>query len=203
MINRPSTYAALVKSLEYSVADYPHNNYDPEWDNWPLRDVVEQGCLLVLSQLVERCGVAGLINVNFVRRWLAKEPWGDDKEERIKNFDDATKKDQRLSNLFMLIRGSYQGQVQLCEVGLLDKESVDCIREREEGDEDGDIRMFNGESTAGEDFDGMFVENARRARDNQTTVDDSLRRRHREAMVLRDGVDTRPLERGDIIQRER
>jgi hypothetical protein len=62
-----------------------------------------------------------------------------------------------------------------------------------------DIRMINGEGTAGEDFDGMFVESRRRR--DQSSEEEHIRRRHREAMVLNDG--TRPLGRGDIIQRER
>jgi len=62
-----------------------------------------------------------------------------------------------------------------------------------------DIRMTNGEGTAGEDFDGMFVDSSRRPRD-QSSEEEHLRRRHREAMVLNDG--TRPLGRGDIIERE-
>jgi hypothetical protein len=61
-----------------------------------------------------------------------------------------------------------------------------------------DIRMINGEGTAGEDFEGMFVEGRRRR--DQSSEDEHIRRRHREAMVLNDG--TRPLGRGDIIQRD-
>jgi hypothetical protein len=61
------------------------------------------------------------------------------------------------------------------------------------------VRMINGESTAREDFDGMFVESKRRR--DHSSEEEHIRRRHREAMVLNDG--TRPLGRGDIIQRER
>jgi hypothetical protein len=45
----------------------------------------------------------------------------------------------------------------------------------------------------------MFVESRRRR--DQSSEEEHIRRRHREAMVLNDG--TRPLGRGDIIQRER
>jgi hypothetical protein len=62
-----------------------------------------------------------------------------------------------------------------------------------------DVRMINGESTAREDFDRMFVESRRRR--DQSSEEKYLRRRYREAMVLNDG--TQPLRRDDIIQRER
>jgi hypothetical protein len=60
-----------------------------------------------------------------------------------------------------------------------------------------DVRMTNGEGTAGEEWEGMLVEGRRRR--DQNSEEDVIRRRHREAMVLNDG--TRPLGRDDIIQR--
>ena len=100
MISKPKTYAALVKCLEYSITDYDHHEYDPEWDNWHLRDVVEQGCLLILAQLVDKFGVEGIVKARFVQRWLAKEPWGGaDDDERQLNFMDSLTKRFRLNEL--------------------------------------------------------------------------------------------------------
>lgn len=68
---------------------------------------------------------------------------------------------------------------------------------------DRDVRMQGGEDTAGEgdeELEGMYVDSSLR-RAGQSEEEEHVRRRHREAMVLNDG--TRPLERGDIFQRER
>ena len=195
LINRPETYAALVKSLEYSLTDYEHNEYDSEWDNWHLRDVVEQGCLLILSQLVHSFGIVGIVKSGFIERWLAKEPWGGSDEERQLNFLESIQKKYRLNDITVAIFKEPQGRKALEKAKLLPPElfnEIDLGNSR-------DVRMINGESTAGEDFDGMFVESRRRR--DQTPEDEHLRRRHREAMVLNDG--TRPLGRGDIIERER
>lgn len=196
MINKPSTYAALVKSLEYSVTDYKHNKYDPEWDNWPLRDVVEQGCLLVLCQLADKCGVEGILRSRFVERWLAKEPWGEDEYDRQKNFAESMGKDNRLNEILVPIFRDRRGQIQLGNAKLIPHEVV------AELGKDVDIPIEDPMFTT-ENYPGSMFVDSRRIRERQTWADDNLRRRHREAMVLRDGVDTRPLERGDIIQRER
>ncbi|RFU32007.1 hypothetical protein B7463_g4308, partial [Scytalidium lignicola] len=199
MINKPKTYFAIVKSLEYSVTDYEHNAYDPEWDNWYLRDVVEQGCLLVLGQLVEKCGVDGLVKARFVDRWLVKEPWGTSGsvEEIQHNFSESLVKHNRLNQITTPLADDEAGRKQLEKVGLLRPEPV----EDQEGSKDGEIIHERG-STAGEDesIDNVVTENSRRPRD-QNREEEHLRRRHREAMVLNDG--TRPLGRSDIIQRER
>jgi len=192
IINKPATYAALVKSLEYSVTDYEHNECDPEWDNWHLRDIAEQGCLMILGQLVDKYGVEGVVKTRFVDRWLAKEPWGDTEEERIFNFTDSLRKSHRINEIVVPLFRDRIGRKQLIKAKLLPPDlELNLNRHR-------DTRMINGESTAGEDFDGMFVESRRRR--DQSAEDDRIRRRHREAMVLNDG--TRPLGRGDIIQRD-
>ena len=194
IVNKPKTYAAIVKSLEYCITDYEHNEYDSEWDNWHLRDVVEQGCLLVLGYLVDKFGVEGLVKSRFIARWLAKEPWGDaDDEKRQINFMDSLTRRYRLTQLCLpLYKDTVGGgRKQLEEAKLLPVTSTVV----EEG-ASGDTRMANGEATAGEDVN---VEGRRRR--DQSSEEEHLRRRHREAMVLNDG--TRPLGRGDIIERER
>ena len=194
IIEKPDTYAALVKCLEYCIKDYPHNEFDPEWDNWHLRDVVEQDCLLVLIQLVDKFGIEGLVKSRFVERWLAKEPWGERAETGFSiNFEIALRNGNRLSQLTMPLFRDPAGRAQLIKAKL--------VRNLTESDLSrlGDARMIDGEGTAGEDFEGMFVESRRRR--DQSSEEEHIRRRHREAMVLNDG--TRPLGRSDIIQRER
>lgn len=195
LISKPKTYAAIVKCLEYCLTDYPHNEYDSDWDNWHLRDVVEQGCLLVLAQLIDKFGVEGVVKSRFVERWLVKEPWGGaDDDERQLNFMDNLTKRYRLNEICLPLFRDGAGKKALQDARLLP------VGRLEYDESEADVRMTNGEGTAGEDFDGMFVDSSRRRRD-QSSEEEHLRRRHREAMVLNDG--TRPLERGDIIERER
>jgi hypothetical protein len=197
VVNVPRTYAALMKSLEFSLTDYKHNEYDPEWDNWNLRDVAEQGCLLIMGQMADKFGVGGLVKARFVERWLAKEPWGGSEDERQLNFMGSLTKQYRLNQICLPLFRDAAGRKQLEDAGLLPPNRIVY----DESDAAVlDIRMINGEGTSGEDFTNFLVESMRPRR-GQTTEDDDLRRRHREAMVLNDG--SRPFARGDIIERER
>lgn len=192
ILDEPKTYAALIKSLEFSLTDYSHNPFSCEWDNWHLRDVVEQGNLLLLSQLTMKFGSEGLIRHNFVSRWLVHEPWGTGEDERQQNFLACLDPRYRLSEILDPLFSDRAGRRQLIKAGLVPAKLAirsEPLRE---------VKMMGGESTAGEDFEGMFVEGSRRA--GQSSEEEHIRRRHREAMVLNDG--TRPFERGDIIQRE-
>lgn len=195
-MNAPKTFSALVKSLEYCVTDYEHNEYDPEWDNWNLRDVVEQGCLLVLGQMIEKFGLEGLIKTRFVGRWLAKEPWSRESDDHRKyNFLESMTKGYRLSNICLRLYQHPEGRKQLEEARLVPlRKKISPFK-----DSTRDVRMVNGESTAGEDTNELGVDSRRRR--DQSSEEEHLRRRHREAMVLNDG--TRPLARSDIFQRER
>lgn len=193
LFNKPEAWAALVKSLEYSLTDYPHNPFDPEWDNWHLRDIVEQCLLLVLAQLVERFGPGGLVKSRFVERWLAKEPWADHESDRITRFADSLHGNQRLLVLTRPLFRDHAGRRQLIQAGLVPQELL------------GDPNLKRAVRLAEEEEDvdrawGVINGDGRRRRD-QTSEEDHIRRRHREAMVLNDG--TRPLVRGDIFQRER
>lgn len=198
-MHKPEAYAALVKSLEYSITDYEHNSFHPEWDNWHYRDVVEQGCLLVLGQLVEKFGVDGLVRSRFIERWVAKEPWGESDKERETVFQAIMGKHQRLNDLLVPLFRDRRARKQLIKARLVPLGLADMNFPHRSVEGEfiplNDIRMINGESTAGEDFDAIFVERPRRS-----SEDEHLRRRNREAMVLNDGG---PLRRGDIIQRER
>lgn len=193
-IANPEFYMAVVKSLEYSITDYEHNDYNCAWDNWHLRDVSERGCLMMLDQCVRENGVGGLIKARFVDRWLAKEPWGDTESNQQLNFIEfLNKRHYQLQSICESLFYSPAGRKQLEEaklVPVLHEQDLEVV----------DVRMFNGESTAGEEpEEGLFVE-SRRPRD-QTVEEEHLRRRHREAMVLNDG--TTPLGRDDIFERPR
>lgn len=157
--------------------------------------MVEQGCLLILAQLVDKFGVEGIVKARFVERWLVKEPWGGaDDDERQLNFMDSLTKRFRLNELCLPLFRDKAGKKALEDAKLLPAGKI--VYDESEVD----VKMTNGEGTAGEDFEGMFVDSSRRRRD-QSSEEEHLRRRHREAMVLNDG--TRPLGRGDIIERER
>ena len=194
-ITTPEFYMAMMKSLEYSITDYMHHKHDSAWDNWHLRDVTERGCLMILGQCVSETGsVDGLVKARFVDRWLVKEPWGDGESERQANFVELlNNRHFRLHSICEALFYNSAGRKQL--------QNVKLVPPLHDPDLDGvDVRMVNGESTAGEDFEeGLFVE-SRRPRD-QTVEEEHLRRRHREAMVLNDG--TTPLGRGDIFERPR
>ena len=156
--------------------------------------MVEQGCLLVLCHLVDKFGVDDLIKHRFIERWLVKEPWGSNDIERQLNFIQSIAKERRLNDILTPIFKNPAARKRLVNAKLIPQELFTEDRAAR------DVRMINGEGTAGEEIDSVFFE-SRRMREQTTTADDLLRRRHREAMVLNDG--TRPLERGDIIERER
>lgn len=192
LVNKPKTYGALVRCLQFCITDYTHHEYDSEWDNWHLRDIVEQGILLILAQLIDKYGVGGLVKSRFVELWLVKEPWGTDEDERQLNFMDSLTKLFRLNQICLPLFNDSKGRKQLEAVKLLPTNRILDSDPR-------DTRMIGGESTAGEDIEVILVEGRRRR--DQSDEEEHLRRRHREAMVLNDG--TRPLGRADIIERER
>ncbi|KAJ8070476.1 hypothetical protein OCU04_000850 [Sclerotinia nivalis] len=187
-IHKPETYEALVKSLEFSVDDYEHHEYDSDWDNWHLRDIAEKSCLMIIHELIYKYDVEELLNAGFIERWLVKEPWGRTAEERSSNFMDSLNKEKLLNRVIVPLFNNERGRKMLEEAKLLPARPDMAVRHLAmEGSADQDI----------EDFEGMFAE--RRPRD-QSTAEEHLRRRHREAMVLNDG--TRPLERGDIYENQ-
>lgn len=190
MINKPKVYAALTKALEYCITDYEHQPYDPEWDNFGLRDAVERYCLQLLIQLVNYFGVDGLVKARFIERWLVRENWGEGEDAQMCFLETVSKGDHhRLNELLIPLVQSDEGRKQLEEAGLIPV--MRSIRRRR-------TQPMNLDLGA-DDHSGMSMD--RRRRRNQSTDEEHLRRRHREAMVLNDG--TRPLERGDIFERER
>ncbi|ESZ97960.1 hypothetical protein SBOR_1631 [Sclerotinia borealis F-4128] len=170
-IHKPETYEALVKSLEYSVNDYEHHEYDPDWDNWYLRDIAEKSCLILIHELIRKHDVEELLKAGFIERWLVKEPWGGTTaKERSINFMDSLNKEYHLNMMILPLFNDGRGRKMLEEAKLLPA-SRHLVSE---GSEDQDM----------EDVEGMLAE---RRPGGQSTAEEHLRRRHREAMVLNDG----------------
>lgn len=207
LVNVPKTYAALVKCLEYCVTDYEHNEYDPEWDNWYFRDVIEKECLLVLGQLTDKYGIETLLKTSFVECWVAQEPWGGVSEDhRRYNFLQSMTKRLRLTNLYLNIYQHPKGKQQLERAKL-----IPVTTRTSQEPTTNDTEMNDEETSAEEDNNDLATDSDpatesepatdSRRRRAQSLEGEHIRRRNREAMVLNDG--TRPLGRGDIFQRTR
>jgi hypothetical protein len=175
------------------LTDVPHEKYDKDFDNFEFRDVAERFCLLLLSRLISEFGPDGVIEAGFVQEWLAKEPWGSTEKERVVNFMDLYRKNTRLSHIIVRIRGSPKGLRQLVRAKLFPG-----------GGLFGDITVtgsVNDQVILGDDGTSQlpYLEGAPRAREH-STEERHRRRRHREAMVLNDGV--QPIGVSDIIERD-
>lgn len=169
---------------------------DPLYDEYYLRDIGERRCLMLVCQLIHRFSTDKLIEAGFVEKWLAKQPWGDDDEERQKNFAMyMERRKNRITDICFHLKTSKAGRKALFKAKLTPK-----IRrpKRDRGDH---IKVVLEISMTNEDDpDGpLRTEPVPRAND-QTAEEQRLRRRHREAMVLNDG--THSLGRSDIIERE-
>ncbi|KAI0176291.1 hypothetical protein GGR52DRAFT_354119 [Hypoxylon sp. FL1284] len=196
-LNTPKAYSALVRSLELCLDDAEHEKLDdPLYDEYYLRDIGERRCLVLVSQMVHRFGVDKFIEAGFVERWLAKQPWGVDDEERQKNFTMyIERRKNRISDICFHLKTCKAGRRALYNAKLVPRkrsrrEKVDQIQVVLE------ISMTNED-----DLEGLSgtAEHVPRVND-QTAEEQRLRRRHREAMVLNDG--THSLGRSDIIERE-
>lgn len=187
------------------MEDYEHHGYDPDWDNWYLRDVAETSCLRIIHELICKYDVGELLSAGFIERWLVKEPWGKTEEERCKNFLDSLKQEKLLNRVLVPIFNDEKGRKRLEEVNLIPPRPVSMTNHLTmEGSGDQYMEQYEGMFTERrsrnqytDQLEGVFTE--RRPRD-QSTAGEHLRRRHREAMVLNDG--TRPLERGDIYEHQ-
>ncbi|KAG9244465.1 hypothetical protein BJ878DRAFT_68803 [Calycina marina] len=189
-IATPKFYMAIMKSLEYSLTDYEHHEYDTAWDNWNMRDVAERGCLSILEQCVREQGPDYLVRARFVGRWLAKEPWGEVPEDdsvRQSNFNNLIYKQQhyRLYTICTALFWHNAGRKQLFDTQLVPAQRVEDWQ---------DVRMINGLGTSGENADeapGLIdtLEQvvSRRPRE-QSAAEEHLRRRHREVMVINGNI---------------
>ncbi|POR38252.1 Uncharacterized protein TPAR_01551 [Tolypocladium paradoxum] len=192
-LNNERAYSALVRSLELSLQDVePPDLSNGHWDEYYLRDMAERFCLMFMLELINKYGATPLIKAGFVDKWLAKQNWGGDAQERRRRFKEYTDlKNNRLVDIVNRIRHSKRGLRALVKAGLIDKEnSRRRIRELP------DLIMEIEEEATGEQ---PADQQPRRTREH-SAEERRLRRQHREAMVLNDG--TRPLGREDIIERD-
>ncbi|KAI0889956.1 uncharacterized protein GGS22DRAFT_149617 [Annulohypoxylon maeteangense] len=191
-LNTPKAYSALVRSLELGLGNAEHEKLDdPLYDEYYLRDIGERRCLMLVSQLVHRYGVHRLVEAGFVERWLAKQPWGDNVEERQKNFAMySERRKNRISDICFHLTTAQVGRKALFKAKLINR------KRRRRGDRS-DIKVVL-EICINED-ERERAELVPRVNE-QSAEEQRLRRRHREAMVLNDG--THSLGRSDIIERE-
>ncbi|QPH01337.1 hypothetical protein C2857_005536 [Epichloe festucae Fl1] len=193
-LNNDKAYSALVRSLELSLKDteLPDlTNY--HWDEYYLRDMAERFCLMFVHELINKYGASALVKAKFVERWLAKQRWGEAPEARRHNFKSYMDlRSNRIVDIVDRIKHSKRGLRALEKAGLIDKSNARRrIRELP------DIIMEPEEQITADNDSGVQT---RRPIREHSVEEQRLRRQHREAMVLNDG--TRPLGRGDIIERE-
>jgi hypothetical protein len=184
-LDRQKVYSALVTCLTHCIDDVPHEKYDKEWDNFEYRDPVERICLLVLFRLTGEFGPEGVIKAGIIRKWLVREPWGSTEKERLENFRHCYR-EMRLSELILRIAHDPRGLELLVEAKLMDTTDRTFFP-----------RPINTRENVLSDM--SLVEGGLRPRE-QSVEERHLRRRHREAMVLNDGV--QPIGVSDIIERE-
>ncbi|KAI1203786.1 hypothetical protein F5X97DRAFT_282010 [Nemania serpens] len=189
-LHTPKGYGAIVRSLELGLDDVKHDKLDdPLYDEYYLRDMGEQRCLLLVTLLIHTFGVERLVEGKFVERWLARQPWGDTDEERRINFAlYLDRKKNRISSICLNLRASKAGYKALVRARLETK-----VRKPKRD------RSINMKDEDDGTLEALQTELVLRVND-QSIEEQRLRRRHREAMVWNDG--THSLGRGDIIERE-
>jgi hypothetical protein len=190
-LSTTKVFRAIVTCLAHCVNDVPHNNYDKEFDNFDFRDPVERFCLLVLFRLIIEFGSEEIIKAGIVPRWLAKEPWGNTEKEIQENFRHCYH-NTRLSDLILRIAHHPRGLGDLVKAKLMDTSDTTFFPRP---------KLISDNNTAEEQdlSDLGHTEGGPRIRE-QSAEERHLRRRHREAMVLNDGV--QPIGVSDIIERE-
>lgn len=193
-MNNTRAYSALVRSLELSLDDFERPKLsDNHWDEYYLRDMAERFCLMFIIELTNKFGVNMLIKAKFVEKWLAKQDWGEDAEQRRRNFKDYMDlKNNRIVDIVNRIKHSRRGLKALETAGLIDEDSS-SRRIRELPD------LIMELDPDGTDWEPPPDHQIPRNREEHSAEEQRLRRQHREAMVLNDG--TRPLGREDIIER--
>ncbi|KAI1382231.1 hypothetical protein F4677DRAFT_19414 [Hypoxylon crocopeplum] len=197
VLNTSKGYSALVRSLELCISDVEHEKLDdPLYDEYRLRDIGERRCLMLVSGLVHRYDIDRLIEAGFIEKWLARQPWGDNDEERLKNFSMyLDRRKNRISDICFHLKTSKAGRNALVKARLI-TQSRGSKRDRADH-----IKVVLEISMTNEDdVDGTSRAELVPRVNDQTAEEQRLRRRHREAMVLNDG--THSLGRSDIIERE-
>lgn len=197
-LHTPKAYSALVRSLEMSLADDVERPKldDNHWDEYFLRDMAEKFCLLFINELTTKHGVDLLVRAKFVEKWLAKQNWGADKDERQKNFFEYMNnlnKQNRIVDIVGKIQKTSAGRRALRRAKLVPKDepavdsSPGVYLEISMGIDEGEGAAARASEQTGTRTRELTAEEQR------------LRRQNREAMVFNDG--TRPIGREDIIER--
>jgi dsDNA-binding SOS-regulon protein len=163
--------------------------------------MAEKYCLMFILELITKYGPKMLIRAKFIEKWLVKQNWGEEEEERRQNFRMYMEhKDNRIVDIVKNIRFEKEGCKVLQKSKLINKEDFG----REEGSDSNRISVILEISMPTDDENGepqiTTHRSSTRAREH-SAEEQRLRRQHREAMVLNDG--TRPIGREDIIERER
>ncbi|EHA58378.1 hypothetical protein MGG_04471 [Pyricularia oryzae 70-15] len=201
ILHTPKAYSALVRSLEFCALEFPcERMLDPHHDDYYLRDMAEKFCLMFVAQLIKKYDPELLIKARFVEKWLARQPWGEGEAERQHNYSQyVSRRLNRISEVCRLVKESYAGRKALQDAGLITKEEAAGSEVDECGNHHEAARLSLVLSITGEAIDLHEVETYQPRVLEQSAEEQRLRRQHREAMVLNDG--TRPLGRGDIIER--
>lgn len=167
--------------------------------------MAEKKALQILNILLPE-NVPAALEAGIVSRWLNKYPFPCALTDPSRRHDVVMlmktwwSDDAVMSSIFGTLTIHPDGIKQLRKYGLMGSmiEEDDEDDEDDEGDEDdvyddGDVRMTNGEDTAGNNYGPS------RRHQERSEAEQALRRRRREAMVLSEGG--RPIGREDIIQR--
>lgn len=198
-LNKPRVYSAVVKSLSFCLTDFEHDPYDKEFDNWDFRDVNERLCLMIVHRFTMEFGIWHFIQQGFVSRWLAKEPWGNTEQEMQENITHCYHQNSLLSYIVLKTLSDPVGRKELRKAKLIGGNPSSPLHGGI------DIRMINGEDTAGEGFLASFeilpsIEGGAPRVQERSAEEQRMRRNHRDAMVLHDSSE--PLGLDSIITRD-
>ncbi|KAL2161500.1 hypothetical protein VTH06DRAFT_8062 [Thermothelomyces fergusii] len=196
-LHRWKAYAALVRCLELSLDPEQEVLDDPDWDEYPLRDMTEKLCLMFISQLLSCYDAEKLVKAKFVEKWLAKQNWGATEEERQRNFAQYLRcRGNRITDIVASVRGTSSGREALEQTGLLPKSPPSDMEDNIPLIERFSFLLPRSINLRDNEQARVLMRSLQGA---QTAEEQRVRHRHREAMVLSDG--TRPLNSDDIIQR--
>lgn len=159
------------------------------------RPVGEKKALGTLNILLQE-NIPAALEAGVISRWLCKYPFPCALSEPSRRQDVVIlmktwwSDDAVMSSIFSTLSSNPEGIKQLRRYGLMVSMMSENDQDDEEGDEDSDVWMVDGEDTAGS-------RQAPGRRFRGTAEERAVRRRRREAMVLNDGG---PLVNDDIIQ---
>ena len=85
----------------------------------------EKLCLLFINELLSKYGPGLLLGSGFVDKWLAKQNWGDDEEERKKNFQAYVTNENKQNRIVEIVRqlqDVHHGRAALVKANLVGQE---------------------------------------------------------------------------------